>query len=146
MSEEPTTESPRWHAYLLLAFIVAGFLSLAVRSEQSRICEEENGVYYVVAQCEHRFLLAKLFYPSECSFSYRRDRDGPRAHSYPEPAKYVDGAYEFAAGSFFGWTGDDLWVNENATPFFVRVDFEHYTIDIRGPITGRFVQCRQGDY
>jgi hypothetical protein len=144
VSDEENTGSPQWHAYLLLAFIVAGFLSLAVRPGQSRICEEENGFEYVVVECEHRFLLAKLFYPSDCSFTYR-PAGGRRMSSFQEPAKALDGVFEFTASRFM--TSDpDIQVFERAAPILVRVDFDNYRIETRGAINGRFFHCRGGSY
>jgi hypothetical protein len=141
---EAIANSPKWQAYLLLALMVAAFLSFAVNPKQARICEDENGLDYVVAECEHQFLLAKLFYPSKCSFSYKFT-GGRRMASFPEPAKAVDGSFEFTASQFMTFD-PELEVFEKASPILVVVDFDNYRIDTRGAINERFVHCRGGSY
>jgi hypothetical protein len=121
-----------------------GFLSLSERPEQARICEEENGFEYVVAQCEHRFLLAKLFYPSDCTFTYEHD-SGRRMSSFPEPAKAIDGVFEFTVSRFMTFE-PELQVFEQASPILVRVDFDNYRIETRGAISVPFFRCRGGSH
>lgn len=66
--------------------------------------------------------------------------------SFSEPAKRIsDDVYEFTASKFMTFD-PDIQIFDRGAPLLVRVYFDNYLIEVRGDITGRFVQCRRGNY
>jgi len=130
--------------FLGLAVIASVLLSLVIRPQESRICEDENGFDYISVTCVHPFLVARMFSPSYCDTTYKK-KGGRRLSSFSEPAKRVEDQFQFPALEMM--TFDPvLAVFESRSPLFIEVDFDNYRISTKGAFSHTFKNCRVGDY